>query len=235
MTIELITFDLDDTLWDTAPTIVSAEATLREWLVEHAPDLGAIAVEHLWAIRERVLSREPELTHRISALRRRVLFHALQEAGYPHEQASTLADQSFEVFLHARHQLQIYPEVQPTLEALASHYTLGVVTNGNADVRRLGLADYFKFALCAEDIGVAKPDKRLFHEALLRGGDIAPRAAVHIGDHPGDDIAGAQQAGLRAIWFNPAGKTWEADTPPDAEIASLTELPALLARWNTRV
>ncbi len=123
--------------------------------------------------------------------------------------------------------------MQPTLQALANHYTLGVVTNGNADVRRLGLADYFKFALCAEDIGVAKPDARLFHEALQRGGATA-ETAVHIGDHPGDDIAGAQQAGLRAIWFNPAGKVWEAERLPDAEIRSLTELPALLARWNAR-
>ncbi|MDP9531900.1 HAD-IA family hydrolase [Pseudomonas protegens] len=232
MTIKLITFDLDDTLWDTAPVIVSAEATLRQWLTEHAPNLGGVPVEHLWAIRERVLQDEPTLKYRISALRRRVLFHALQEAGYEHSQASQLADQSFEVFLHARHQLDIFPEVQPTLEALANHFALGVVTNGNADVRRLGLADYFKFALCAEDIGVAKPDARLFHEALQRGGATA-ETAVHIGDHPGDDIAGAQQAGLRAIWFNPAGKTWEAERAPDAEIRSLKELPALLGRWHS--
>ncbi|PYC09856.1 HAD family hydrolase [Pseudomonas protegens] len=232
MTIKLITFDLDDTLWDTAPVIASAEATLRQWLTEHAPNLGGVPVEHLWAIRERVLQDEPTLKYRISALRRRVLFHALQEAGYEHSQASQLADQSFEVFLHARHQLDIFPEVQPTLEALANHFALGVVTNGNADVRRLGLADYFKFALCAEDIGIAKPDARLFHEALQRGGATA-ETAVHIGDHPGDDIAGAQQAGLRAIWFNPAGKAWEAERAPDAEIRSLKELPALLGRWHS--
>ena len=231
MTIQLITFDLDDTLWNTAPVIASAEAILREWLTEHAPSLGAVPVEHLWSIRERVLSNEPSLKHRISALRRRVLFHALEEAGYGYTVACDLADQGFEVFLHARHQIEVFPEVEPTLETLAKHYALGVVTNGNADVRRLGLADYFKFALCAEDIGIAKPDARLFHEALQRGGATA-ETAVHIGDHPGDDIAGAQQAGLRAIWFNPAGKVWEAEKAPDAEIRSLKELPGLLARWN---
>ncbi|MCY1561434.1 noncanonical pyrimidine nucleotidase, YjjG family [compost metagenome] len=55
---------------------------------------------------------------------------------------------------------------------------------------------------------------------------------MHIGDHPGDDIAGAQQAGLRAVWFNPTGKPWDADHAPDAEIRSLTELPGLLAGWH---
>ncbi|TNB87743.1 HAD-IA family hydrolase [Pseudomonas sp. Fig-3] len=233
MTIELITFDLDDTLWDTAPVIASAEAILRQWLTDNAPNLGSVPVEHLFTIREQVLREEPGLKHRISALRRRVLFRALQDAGYDQWQASELADEAFETFLHARHQLEIFPEVQPTLEILANHFALGVVTNGNADVRRLGLADYFKFALCAEDIGIAKPDARLFHEALQRGGATA-QTAVHIGDHPGDDIAGAQQAGLRAIWFNPAGKTWDAEHVPDAEIRSLTELPGLLAGWHSQ-
>ncbi|AMB84207.1 HAD family hydrolase [Pseudomonas agarici] len=233
MRIQLITFDLDDTLWDTAPVIHSAENVLREWLAGHAPDLGSIPIEHLWAIRERVLLKEPALKHRISALRRRVLFHALEEAGYAPGQATTLAEDAFEVFIHARHQIEVFPEVEPTLETLSRSFALGVITNGNADVRRLGLADYFRFALCAEDIGIAKPDSRLFHEALVCGGNVPAEAAVHIGDHPGDDIAGAQQAGLRAIWYNPMGKAWETNKQPDAQIRSLTELPELLTRWNT--
>ena len=225
MTIELITFDLDDTLWDTAPVIVSAEAVLRQWLGNNAPKLGVVEVGHFQAIRERVLSEEPQLKHRISALRRRILFHALHGAGY--ENAAALADDAFEVFIEARHALHLFPQAEPTLIALARDYTLGVVTNGNADVRRIGLGHHFKFVLCAEDIGIAKPDARLFHEALLRGG-VAAGAAVHVGDHPGDDIAGAQLAGLRAVWFNPGGKHWDGDRAPDAEIGCLSELPAVL-------
>ncbi|MGH8465825.1 MAG: HAD family hydrolase [Pseudomonas sp.] len=231
MSIKLITFDLDDTLWDTAPVIVSAEAVLRDWLAANAPDLGAVPVEHLYAIRERLVSAEPGLRHRISALRRRVLFHALEDVGYSENKARELANEGFEVFLHARHQVDIFPEVQPVLEILRHTYTLGVVTNGNADVRRLGLADYFKFALCAEDIGIGKPDPKPFLEAL-RQGQVEAQAAVHIGDHPGDDIAGAQRAGLRAVWFNPQGKAWAGEQAPDAEIQRLSQLPDVLARWR---
>jgi FMN hydrolase / 5-amino-6-(5-phospho-D-ribitylamino)uracil phosphatase len=231
MSIKLITFDLDDTLWETAPAIVSAEAMLRDWLAEHAPKLGPVPVEHLFEIRSRLVEADPGLKHRISALRRRVLFHALEDAGYGHAQAKELADRGFEVFLHGRHQLDIFPEVVPTLEVLTKKYTLGVITNGNADVRRLGLADYFAFALCAEDLGIGKPDPAPFLEALKRGKADA-RHAVHIGDHPGDDIAGAQQAGMRAIWYNPGGKAWEADKLPDAQINNLTQLPEVLARWG---
>ena len=225
MTIELITFDLDDTLWTTGPVIARAEDTLRQWLAENAPDVGVIELATFQAIRERVVSANPHLKHRISALRRHVLFHALRDAQYANAQA--LADAAFEVFLEARHALEVFAQVEPTLTELADNYALGVVTNGNADVRRIGLGHHFKFVLCAEDIGIAKPDARLFHEALSRGG-VKANAAVHVGDHPGDDIAGAQQAGLRAVWFNPGGKIWEGDKRPDAEIGCLSELPNVL-------
>jgi len=157
--------------------------------------------------------------------------HAFEEAGYPQPEATEMADVCFEAFIHARHQLTVFPEAEPMLKALRQHFLLGVITNGNADVQRVGLADYFHFALRAEDIGIAKPDARLFQEALQRGG-VDASAAVHVGDHPGDDIAGAQQAGLRAVWFNPTGKAWEGDKHPDAQIRSLTQLPPLLQSWQ---
>ncbi|MEZ0198552.1 HAD family hydrolase, partial [Pseudomonas qingdaonensis] len=130
MSIKLITFDLDDTLWDTAPVIATAEVVLRDWLEANAPTLGSVPVEHLFAIRERLVQAEPGLKHRISALRRRVLFHALEEVGYSEQHAQALANEGFEVFLHARHQVEIFPEVQPVLEILRHQYILGVVTNG---------------------------------------------------------------------------------------------------------
>ncbi len=231
MTVQLITFDLDDTLWDVTPVMQDAEAALRNWLAMHAPRLGGVPVEHLWAIRTRLLQGEPALKHRLSELRRRILFHALEGAGYAHDEALVLAEGGFQVFLAARHQVELFAEVHPTLEILANRFTLGVITNGNADVRRLGLADYFQFALCAEELGVGKPDPKPFQEALKRTG-VAAQHAVHIGDHPCDDIAGAQAAGLRAIWFNPQGRAWETEQEPDAQIGSLAELPALLHRWN---
>ncbi|MBD1550193.1 HAD family hydrolase [Pseudomonas typographi] len=232
MSIDLITFDLDDTLWDTAPVIENAEMVLREWLAAHAPKIGPFPPQALFAIRQRLVEAEPGLKHRISELRRRVLFHGLHEAGYAESEAQDLAERSFEVFLHARHQVDFFPEVHPTLELLAQRYRLAAVTNGNADVRRMGVADYFSFALCAEDVGIGKPHPRPFEEALRRAGTDASHA-VHVGDNPNDDIAGAQQAGLRAVWYNPRRCPWEGGAAPDAQIASLAELPALLRRWET--
>ncbi|MBM7063276.1 HAD family hydrolase [Pseudomonas sp. UL073] len=231
MSIRLITFDLDDTLWDNRPVIVGAEAAMRDWLALHTPLLAAQPVEHLWEIRTQLLKGEPQLRHRLSELRRRTLFHALEGVGYTRQEAVALAEGAFQAMLRARHQITLYPDTVPMLEALASRYHLGVITNGNADVRRLGLADYFQFALCAEDLGIGKPDPKPFQEALKRVG-VSAEQAVHVGDHPGDDIRGAQASGLRAIWFNPTGSDWAGEESPDAEIRSLGELPQILQRWQ---
>lgn len=231
MSIQLITFDLDDTLWEVAPVLENAEAALREWLVTHAPRIGAADVEQLWHIRAALVEAEPALRHRISELRRRVLLRALRNAGYEDEEAGELAEQAFQVFLAARHRVSLFPDVQPTLEVLANRYRLAVLTNGNADVRRLGLADYFQFALCAEELGVGKPDPLPFREALRRAG-VEASQAVHVGDHPRDDIQGARAAGLRAVWYNPRGLAWQGAAAPDAQISRLDQLPQLLAHWS---
>lgn len=230
MSIRLITFDLDDTFWDVAPVMHSAEAELRDWLASNAAQLGPVPIEHLWAIRKRLLGDDPGLRHRLSELRRRILLHALEDAGYAPPEARELAEAGFQVFLAARHKVTLFADVHPTLEILAARYTLGVLTNGNADVRRLGLADYFQFALCAEELRVGKPDPHPFQEALKRAG-VQPEQAVHIGDHPNDDIAGARGAGLHAVWYNPQGKPWDSPQAPTAQIRQLSELPALLERW----
>lgn len=107
--LRLITFDLDDTLWDVAPVMNNAEALLREWLASNAARLGPVPIEHLWAIRTRLLDREPMLRHRLSELRRRILFHALLDAGYPQAEAESLAEAGFQVFLEARHRVTLFP------------------------------------------------------------------------------------------------------------------------------
>lgn len=148
------------------------------------------------------------------------------------QQRATCAAASPALFVARNGQrVTLFPEARPTLAQLSRQFHLGVLTNGNADVARIGIADYFQFAFNAEALGISKPDPRIFHAALAAAG-VPATAAVHIGDHPRDDIAGAQAAGLRAVWFNPQGAPWPGAGAPQAQIASLAELPALLARWH---
>ena len=227
MSLKLITFDLDDTLWAVAPVMRQAEARLRDWLALHAPRLGAVPIEQLWAIRSQLLAIEPSLRHRLTTLRQRVLLTALRGAGYPEDEAQALAQEAFAVFIAARHEVELFPEVRPTLEHLCQHYQLGVISNGNACVARLGLSEYFQFALSAEELGIGKPAARPFASALNKAG-VSAQEALHIGDNLHDDVAGARAAGWQAIWFNPKQlPAPQALIQPNRQIARLDELISL--------
>lgn len=232
MSIQLITFDLDDTFWHAAPVIDRAENCLRDWLVLNAPKLGLFTLERLNTLRQTLVQQDPILSYQISTLRRKVLCLALEDAGYPQAEALELAEQGFQVFLAARHQIEIFPEVRPLLEQLQKTHMLGVLTNGNANIHQLGLGQYFQFALSAEGLGIGKPEPHPFTEALRRA-NVSPTEAVHIGDHALDDIQGAKGVGMRAIWFNPKALAWtQAGHLPDAQIQNLKEVPDLIEQWS---
>jgi putative hydrolase of the HAD superfamily len=78
---------------------------------------------------------------------------------------------------------------------------------------------------------VAKPDKGIFEVAQLELG-VGPEVCVLVGDHPVNDVVGAHNAGWRAVWLDREGAVRFPDEVPrpDAVIASLLELPALLPR-----
>lgn len=228
--IRLVTFDLDDTLWHTAPVIMQAEQRLRDWLAQHSPEAGQLTWERLQSLKAQVLERMPHISHSVSAVRFQVLQQVYLQSGMTREQAALAAEEAFQFFLAERQKVAVSPQVKPVLGALRQQgYMLGALSNGNADVRRVGLGEYFDFALSADVLGVGKPDMAAFGAVLGRAG-VLPEQAVHIGDHPVDDIAGALNAGMHAVWFNPGNTEWPAGSPPTARISCLSELPAVLAR-----
>jgi putative hydrolase of the HAD superfamily len=228
--LRLVTFDLDDTLWDLRPVLIRAEQELAAWAGGRCPEL----VERfdraaLMALRLEVMASRPELAHRISDVRIESLRLALEQCGRSSAEALALAREGFEVFIAARHAVQPFAGVEECLQALGAQYRLGVITNGNADVFRLPLGTYFDFAVRAETLEAAKPDPRPFTEALRTAG-VDAAETLHVGDHHDHDIAGAIGAGMRSAWYNPAGRAWPGGTSADGEFSDFTELPALLAR-----
>ena len=91
------------------------------------------------------------------------------------------------------------------------------------------MAHYFDAVTVAGEVGVGKPDARAFAAALKAAG-ATPGRTVMVGDSLRRDVQGAQQAGLRAFWLNRTCAKHELDVVPDAEMTSLSELPALLRR-----
>lgn len=219
--IKVLTFDLDDTLWPVGPVIVHAEGKLREWIRVNVPQAAHYDRETLLSLRAEVVADQPELVHDISTIRQLVL-QALFER-HAVANAAAQAATAFHVFLTARHDVEYYHEVEASLRTLSEHYTLGAVSNGNANVARLSIGEYFSFAISAESAGASKPDPRVF-EATLKAAQCAPPELVHIGDHHEHDIAGAAQMGMRTVWINRSGDAFPGDTPPHATITDLSQL-----------
>lgn len=229
MSIRLITFDLDDTLWSVQPVIAAADKAVRDWLANHAKGLGELSQERLQQLRGELVQQQPDLEHRVSVLRYQVLLRALLQSGYAEGEAREIAEQAFQVFLTARQNVELFTDVLPTLEQLRRDYMLGALSNGNADVRRVGLGEYFSFALSADMLGLAKPEPQVFLAALARA-QVKPTQSIHIGDHPEHDVLGAQQVGMRTIWFNPQQSVWTGEHQPDAEISQIAQLPDVIKR-----
>ena len=203
MTLRLICFDLDNTLWPVDPVIARAETETWRWLAARAPELVArLDVDALRARRLQLLQAEPAYCHNLTALRRDAMAAAFREAGGSEAVARELAEAALAVFLDHRNAVTFFPGALALLESLAGRFRLAALSNGNADLSRIGAAHLFDVVLSAERVGRAKPDPAMFRQALAATG-TDPRAALHVGDHPEQDVRAARDLGLGAVWANP--------------------------------
>ena len=227
--IRLITFDLDNTLWDVYPVIMGAERKLAQWLEERVPEVMAFYKDGgaVSAVRAALIEERPGITHDISRLREELIYRCIRHVGHEDESARRLARGAFHVFLDARHEIDYFEGALDALERLSRSYTLGSLTNGNADPKRLKLDRYFSFSFSAAAIGAGKPAPAMFEAALSHNG-VPAHQAVHIGDHPVDDIQGAADVGMHTVWANgPAQRALrqaETAVEPTVEIDGIDEL-----------
>jgi len=123
------------------------------------------------------------------------------------------------------------PGVASTLKALRERgITVAILTNGwnPLQARKAERAAFQGPVLVSSEIGVQKPARRAF-EMLLGALGTDAEHAWFVGDTPSSDVAGAQAAGVRAIWLNWERQTYPAGmAPPDHSIADFSDLLELL-------
>jgi putative hydrolase of the HAD superfamily len=135
-----------------------------------------------------------------------------------------MVELAFERFYHERNQVELFEDVLPALERLRSKYRLLALTNGNADLKRIGIDHYFELILTARAVGHAKPDARIF-AALMAGADLAPQQILYVGDEPLADVEGPRNAGIEAVWVNRLEQEWPRNlAPPRHAVRTLHEL-----------
>lgn len=219
-----ILLDLDDTLCDYTSArdlrlrIAFSEAT---GLAEDAPELGALVAAS-------VAAHPHGADHFVDLLAR---------FGYP----DTARAQEAAAWYRANrfHGLALFADAAAVLEHLRfpgiglPARTLGIITNGPAEVQRekvslLQVEPLVDFVIISGEFGVAKPDPSIFREALQRAG-AAPEETVFVGDSAEYDIAGAHASGLRTVWVNRRGTPWAAaGRAPDRQILHIGQLPPLV-------
>ena len=223
--VRAVAFDLDNTLWDIAPVIERAEARLHAWLHEHCPRIPErVSLADMRAAREALAREEPHNAHDFTYLRVTALARHARECGYEEE----VAHRAFDVFFAARNELDLFADVRPALERLRTRYQLATFSNGNADLARVGLAEFFAVSLNARQVGVGKPDPRCF-ERIAEELRVAPGEIVYVGDDPVLDVEASRAAGLRSAWVNRFDQQWP-DTlaPADFVVTNCTQLAELL-------
>jgi len=221
--VRAIAFDLDNTLWDVEPVLERAEQRLAAWLQQHCPRI-ALSRAEMRAAREQLARREPHNAHDVSYLRITALAAHAREHGYDERVAS----QAFEVFLAARNEVEIFADVAPALARLRRRYALASLSNGNADLARIGLGRVFSVSLNAGEIGAAKPQRRCF-ERLAQELQLAAGEIAYVGDDPQLDVAAARAAGLRTVWMNRRALEWPQPlAPADLTVSDCAQLVAAL-------
>ena len=227
--IKAISLDLDDTLWPIWPTIEQAEKALNAWLSQHAPATATLlaqpAARH--EIREHINQANPTLQHNLSALRREAIRLALTRCGDDPQ----LAEPAFEVFFAARNRVTLFGDALQALAFLSSRFPLVALSNGNADIQRIGIAPYFKASISAQQFGVGKPDPRIF-QAAASAVNVRPEEVLHVGDDAALDVLAALGCGMQTVWVNREDHLWVHAELPHETVTTLAELCALFAPAN---
>jgi putative hydrolase of the HAD superfamily len=219
--IRAITLDLDDTLWPIWPTIERAENALAAWLSQQAPLAAGVFADRKarLALRDHVVRTCPDLGHDMSALRRESIRLALHQSG----EDTQLAQAAFEVFFAERMRVDLFADAIPALEFLAQRFPIVALSNGNADVGRVGIGAHFHASVSAHEFGVGKPDPRIFHAAANAAG-VNAHEVLHIGDDAALDVLGALDAGMQTVWVNRDQQVWAHAAQPHLIVTELGQV-----------
>ena len=230
MTIKSISFDLDDTLWPLMPNIIKAEETTNEWIKENFPGTAALlGKQDAIEIRDKLIKEDPNLMNQISDLRKLMFYELNIRAGYGKEESDKMAEEAFDIYFKGRNTVTFYEGVIETLKLLKNDYSLGVITNGNADLQVIGIDNLFDYIFSAADLNAHKPDPVMF-EAVINRTELKAEEICHVGDHPINDVKASLDFGMTPIWFNYEKANFPLEGIEVAEFSNWNSLPDLIKK-----
>lgn len=195
---DVISFDLDDTLYDNVPIMQNAERCVHAFIEQNYPQTIPWDIDH-WRERRMALMRsDSRLASDMTALRLATLRQGFTEAGIEAPEAA--ANHVMQQFHFYRSDFKVAPETLNILSELRQRFTLCAISNGNVDCKRIGLSGYFDIVVQPNERLRGKPHSDMFNTAVNHL-QITPSRLLHIGDHPWSDVVGAHRAGCQSGWY----------------------------------
>lgn len=222
--IDAVFFDLDDTLFDATGLAEKARMAAIESMIENG--LAGVAPDHAYAVLQEVVSEfGSNYDGHFNMFLRRLNQHS-----------SRLVSIAIITYHRIKVQeIKLFPDVFEFLQNLRNmtSCTMGIITDGipvkqHEKIFRLGLDPFFPHVFISDEMGIRKPNAKLFELALVRTGQV-PGRCLYIGDRFDHDILPAMKAGMQACWIHRKGKH-DLPAPPagghriDYEIADLGQL-----------
>ena len=228
--IKLITFDLDDTFWDIKSTIINAEINSRKWIedrIKKKIEWGTF--DDFLEIRNELIKENPSLDYDLGLLRKKMISYHTQKYFKNQKNLDEFIEEAYMFFLEERHKVEFFDGVISVLEKLSLNYKLGVLTNGNADIKKLGIDHMFDFSVSSMDVKSNKPDQGHFIRAKELS-QINFHNTLHVGDHPVNDVYGARELGINVMWFNLNNLVWDIDENPPIQFKKWSDFVNLLEK-----
>ena len=226
--IKVVAFDLDNTLWSSDPVIRMAETKLNKWLKQNVPQLKYDTTS-MRTLRRSVLEKYPDLSWQVTKLRSHIIAKALMLSGIESSSVNKITTAAMKVFLEARNEIELFDGAIDVIKMLVKKYTVGAITNGNADVHRTLLAPYFSFSFTAEEVGSPKPSADIFYHALSYT-NCKAHEMIYVGDDPFLDIDAANYLGAHTVLLTNNEHRTSGKTDATEIIRDIRTLPAAISR-----
>ena len=135
-----------------------------------------------------------------------------------------MASSAFNTFFEFRNKVVFFEGAIEVLTTLSEKYNVYALTNGNADVKMIGIDKYLSGAVSSAEVGVSKPSPEIFEAVLNKAGEKA-ESCIHVGDDYEDDIVGAYNAGFASIWLNHRHQSSPSMNLATKVVSKVTEIP----------
>lgn len=220
----VLSFDLDDTLYDNKEIIAKAQLYIVNLLGRNYLEGRVPTDENYSKRRSYFVSKFPSLKRDVSLLRFFVIKSYLLDFHYSNIKANIIAKELVDEFISKRSKICVSRETKEILSYLYQKYPLIAISNGNMDISQNELSFFFKRVYSANINNMAKPNSFLFDNAIYDFGIDAIKLC-HIGDDEITDVSGSISAGALSIWKAPSNRmNQNLKILPHVEITSLKEL-----------